>query len=82
MWPATANEVGIANILKVVKDGKLLRTFSLNSFTGPEIMGYGCHLVISPGFRDDLGPYTLNKKSLNGQGKSMITVLQKKFLVQ
>ncbi len=26
--------------------------------------------------------YTLNKKSLNRQGKSMVTVLQKKFLVQ
>ena len=27
-------------------------------------------------------PHTLNKKSLNGPGKSMATVLQKKFLVQ
>ena len=27
-------------------------------------------------------PYTLNEKSLNGPGKSMVTVLQKKFLVQ
>ena len=26
--------------------------------------------------------YTLNKKSLTGQGKSMVTVLRKKFLVQ
>ena len=26
--------------------------------------------------------YTLNKKSWNGQGKFMVTVLQKKFLVQ
>ncbi len=26
--------------------------------------------------------YTLNKKSLKGQGKSMVTVLQKKFIVQ
>ena len=25
-------------------------------------------------------PYILNKKSLNGQGKSMVTVLEKKFL--
>ena len=29
-----------------------------------------------------LSPLTLNKKSLKGQGKSMVTVLQKKFLVQ
>ncbi len=29
-----------------------------------------------------MNAYTLNKKSLNGQGKSMFMVLQKKFLVQ